>query len=188
MRDLLSSFVAFHGASLARADFQFIDFWQEADSFAAEIFTNLNEDSRKFRRRYNKAKLVSKFYQDSGECDSGFTNPSYEPVEMVSFNERAAMSTNLKNFADMLEDWIESYACLESHDRVAGKQIRVPERSVKDIRKMSRKSEYQERIKIFHFYALFFFSWLRWEKFLFICILRRNIFIITIFSLFFDHF
>jgi hypothetical protein len=153
MRDLLSGFVAFHGATLARADFQFIDFWQEADSFATEIFTSLNEDSKKvassFYNRYNRAKLASKFYQDSGECDSGFTNPSYEPVEMVSFDERAAMSTNLKNFADMLGDWMESYACLESHDRVAGKEIRVPERSVKDIRKMSRKSEYQERIKIF---------------------------------------
>jgi len=148
MRDLLSGFVAFHGASLARADFQFMDFWQEADSIATEIFTSLNEDSKKvassFWNRYSRAKLATKFYQDSGECDSGFTNPSYEPVEVVSFDERAAMSTNLKNFADMLDDWIESYACLKSHDRVAGKQIRVPERSVKDIRKMSRKSEYQE--------------------------------------------
>ena len=167
MRDLLSKFVAFHGASLARADFQFIDFWQEADSFATEIFTSLNLDSKKvassFYNRYQRAKLATRFYQDSGPCDSGFTNPSYEPVDVVSFDDRAAMSTNLKNFADMLGDWIESYACLESHERVAGKQIRVPERSVKDIRKMSRKTEYQERIKHFvkknfSFYRFFLFD------------------------------
>nr|CCG47874.1 oikosin 30c [Oikopleura dioica] len=133
MRDLLSKFIAFHGASLARADFQFIDFWQEADSFATEIFTSLNLDNKKvassFYNRYQRAKQATRFYQDSGPCDSGFTNPSYEPVDVVSFDDRAAMSTNLENFADMLGDWIESYACLESHERVAGKQIRVPERS-----------------------------------------------------------
>ena len=110
MRDLLSSFVAFNGASLARADFQFMDFWQEADSFASEIFSSLNQDSKKiaasFYNRYERAKRASMFYQDSGPCDSSFTNPSYAPVEMFVFDSRAAMATNLENLADMLGNWI----------------------------------------------------------------------------------
>ncbi|CAG5078437.1 Oidioi.mRNA.OKI2018_I69.PAR.g8984.t1.cds [Oikopleura dioica] len=154
VKEILSYFLAFSWVGLARADFQFIDFWEASDEYAAEIFSTLNVGSKKFassfQNRYNRAKLAAKFYQDSGPCDSGFTNPSYEPVEMKIFDPRAAMSTNLRNFADMLDSWINSYACLASRDRVAGKQIRVPQRSVKDIRKMSKRDEFQEEEFAYH--------------------------------------
>ena len=157
VKEILSCYLVFSGVGLTRADFQFIDFWEASDEYAAEIFSTLNAGSKKlassFQNRYNRAKLAAKFYQDSGPCDSGFTNPSYEPVEMKVFDSRAAMSTNLLNFAEMLDSWIESYACLASRDRVAGKQIRVPQRSVKDIRKMSKRNEFQALVE---FFGLFF--------------------------------
>ena len=132
----LASFLALHGAKFARADFQFIEFWEAADEYASELFSALGAASKKhasaFDNRYERAKRAVEFYQDSGPCDSGFTNPSYEPVEMRSFDTRASLATNLNQFADMLDDWIDSYACLASHNRVEGKKIRVPERSVKE--------------------------------------------------------
>lgn len=148
MREPLLKILALLGVSYVSADVQFIDFWEETDEFAAELFTEINSISGKkfassFQNRYERAKRAAEFYQDSGPCDSSFTNPTYELVEMKRFDRREAMATNLVNLADMLDGWIDSYACLAAHDRVSGKKIRVPRRSIKDIRKLSERKQYQ---------------------------------------------
>ncbi|CBY25150.1 unnamed protein product [Oikopleura dioica] len=145
---LLLCFLTLQNVSLASADVQFINFWRESDAFSASVFediytTNGKRYAKQFARRYQRVKQLMSFYQDSGPCDSKLWSPNYELVEVKKYNRREAIAINIGNLAQMLADWMSSYACFTAADRGLGKRISVPKRSIKDIRRLTRISAFQ---------------------------------------------
>lgn len=90
------------------------------------------------------------FYQDSGPCDSRIWSPTYDLVDVKKYNRREAIATNIENLAQMLADWMSSYACLTAEDKALGRRISVPKRSIKDIRRLTQIPAFQ-RIKNTYF-------------------------------------
>ncbi|CAG5100153.1 Oidioi.mRNA.OKI2018_I69.XSR.g16868.t1.cds [Oikopleura dioica] len=94
----------------------FLDFWRETDIFAHQIRDTIyKKGAQKFSKKYDRVREVVNFYQSSGECDSVVTSPTYEPVtfDEGSFDRRASPATNIAVFTDLIDRWIQSYACIE---------------------------------------------------------------------------
>ena len=103
-------------AGLGHADpVQFLDFWKESDVFAVQIDNAIAElkQGRVFYRKYKNLKTVLQYYQNKGICEGGHSDPSYEVVNMKSFDEKLNQAANIENLLGMMEDWIESYACFD---------------------------------------------------------------------------
>ena len=129
-------------AGLGRADpVQFLDFWKESDVFAVQIDNALAElkQGRVFYRKYKNLKNVLQYYQNKGICEGGHSDPSYELVNMKSFDEKLNQAANIENLLGMMEDWIESYACFDmkrhpkSYDRIINR-----------MREIGNKNEFRE--------------------------------------------
>ena len=60
------------------------------------------------------------YYQSEGDCNSQFTNPSYEEIAVWTFDEQLNVAANVENFVDMIEDWIESYVCTQEKAKING--------------------------------------------------------------------
>jgi hypothetical protein len=105
-------------AGLSHARVQHLDFWRECDSFALNIQDDISKTlgngpgSKKFSRKYENLKKVLKYYQDF-YCESEFTDPTLELVTIREYDEQLNEARNIRNLADMIEEWIESYACFE---------------------------------------------------------------------------
>ncbi|CBY36748.1 unnamed protein product [Oikopleura dioica] len=145
---LLLGFLTLQNVSVASADVQFINFWRESDAFSASVFediytTNGKRYAKQFARRYQRVKQLMSFYQDSGPCDSKIWSPNYELVEEKKYNRREAIAINIGNLAQMLANWMSSYACFTAADRGLGKRISVPKRSIKDIRRLTQIPAFQ---------------------------------------------
>ena len=72
------------GFQAAPADIvQFIDFWTENDVFALQIQRQFSteEEGTSFWSHYRAIRGVMEFYQNHGDCDYFFQNPSFELVE-----------------------------------------------------------------------------------------------------------
>ena len=130
---------------------QFLDFWDAADEFSFKLGKSLEKKNGTYLiKKYDKVKEVMKFYRsgDFGDCSYGKRNsmtfqPSYEEVTVEEFDMKKALSENILNFANMLEDWIDSYVCL---GRYGKKRVLVNAReSVDDIKTLATLSEYQPK-------------------------------------------
>ena len=60
--------------------------------------------SSPFYKKYKKLKKVLLHYQNEGQCEGGHSEPTYEQVNMKSFDERLNEAANIDNFLDMMED------------------------------------------------------------------------------------
>ena len=106
-------------ASLTSADpVQHLDFWRECDTFALQIQNDVTNNlgkvpkHRKFTSKYEILKNVLKYYQDF-YCESEFADPTLELVTIREYDEKLNEARNIRNLADMIEEWIESYACFK---------------------------------------------------------------------------
>ena len=92
---------------------QFIDFWTENDIFALQIQMKLaSNEQASFMSNYNKIRKVMEFYQDSGDCDYFFQNPSFDAVDERKFDANLGPSENVANLVKNVDDWINSYSCV----------------------------------------------------------------------------
>jgi hypothetical protein len=91
---------------------QFLDFWKETDVFALQIHDVL-VSGRRFGFIYNNLRKATEYYQSEGDCDSQITNPSYEEIPVMTFDEQLNVAANVENFVEMIENWIESYVCVQ---------------------------------------------------------------------------
>ena len=130
-------------ASLIRADpVQHLDFWRECDTFALQIQNDVTKNlgkvpgNLKFTRKYENLKKVMKHYQDF-YCDSDFADPTLELVTFREYDEKLNEARNIQNLADMIEEWVESYACF--FDK---KTKNMFARAVTNLYNTSNKSEF----------------------------------------------
>ena len=93
---------------------QFIDFWTENDVFALQIrqqfSTEAEQDS--FWTEYDTIRKVMEFYQNSGDCDYFFQNPSFDEVEEEEFDEDLSPAENIENLVKNIDNWLNSYSCV----------------------------------------------------------------------------
>ena len=134
-------------AGLGRADpVQFLDFWKETDVFALQINNAVAElgEGRVIYRKYKLLKKVLQHYQNEGDCEGGHSDPTYEQVNLTSYDERLNEAANIDNFLDMMEDWIESYACFDEK-----RQPKAYERIIKNMRDIGNNNKFQEKFYSF---------------------------------------
>ena len=98
---------------------QFLDFWKETDVFALQIQDAL-VSGRRFEFIYNNLRKATEYYQSEGDCNSQFTNPSYQEIAVMTFDEQLNVAANVENFVDMIENWIESYVCAHEKAKING--------------------------------------------------------------------
>ena len=67
--------------------------------------------ARRFEFIYNNLRKATGYYQSEGDCNSQFSNPSYEEIAVTTFDEKLNVAANVENFVEMIENWIESYVC-----------------------------------------------------------------------------
>ena len=67
---------------------QFIDFWIENDAFALQIQRQFSTDAERtsFWAEYDAVREVMEFYQNEGDCDYFFQNPSFDRVDEKKFD------------------------------------------------------------------------------------------------------
>jgi len=131
-------------AGLGRADpVQFLDFWKESDVFALQINNELGR-ARVFYKKYTNLKKVLQHYQNEGDCEGGHSDPTYERVNMKSFDERLNQAANIDNFLEMMEDWIQSYACFDMK-----RQPKVYDSVINKMREIGNNDKFQEEIYSF---------------------------------------
>ena len=87
-------------------ELQFLDFWNEMDVFANKIRDFASKAGR-FSSNYKKAKKAVLFYQNAGTCLSTVTNPTYNFVDVTSFNEQLNMGSNILALSEMIESWVQ---------------------------------------------------------------------------------
>ena len=93
---------------------QLISFWQETDFFALQIQNAFRtaEAARQFSFAYDRVREVMEFYQDTGDCDYSFSNPTFELVEAFAFDRDLPLPENIDNLVWNVDEWIDSYSCV----------------------------------------------------------------------------
>ncbi|CAG5108242.1 Oidioi.mRNA.OKI2018_I69.chr1.g3702.t1.cds [Oikopleura dioica] len=106
---------------------QFLDFWDDLDSFVFEAFDLRSRVPWKMRRklinRYEATRKVMQLYQNEGPCES---SPIFELVEMHEFDETKTPSENIEILGEMINDWIQSYACTKTsrHNKILKRSLK----------------------------------------------------------------
>jgi hypothetical protein len=93
---------------------QFLDFWTENDIFALRIqqqFSKIHEQAS-FMSNYRKIRKVMEFYQESGDCDYFFQNPSFAAVHESKFDANLGPADNIRNLIKNVDGWLNSYSCI----------------------------------------------------------------------------
>jgi len=92
-----------------------------------DVFANKIRDfaskAGRFSSNYKKAKKAVLFYQNAGTCLSTVTNPTYNFVDVTSFNEQLNMGSNILALSEMIESWVQSYCCIEDSRQNTKKTI-----------------------------------------------------------------
>ena len=89
---------------------QFIDFWTESDVFAMRIQSSFPSEEKgdEFSVEYQNVRQAMEFYQDSGSCDYFFQNPSFELVDVATFDEDQSIAANTENLVKNIDAWLNS--------------------------------------------------------------------------------
>ena len=128
-------------AGLGRANpDQFLDFWRETDVFAFQIKNAVSDvvNGKRFFKKYKNLRQVLQHYQNAGDCESQLSDPTYARVSLKTFDEKLNEAANIDNFVDMLDDWIESYACIDKK-----KTLNVYNRAINLMRQVGDNEEFQ---------------------------------------------
>merc|ERR1719223_1807765 len=131
-------------AGLSRAEpVQFLDFWTETDVFAFQIQDAVSDvvKGNRFFRKYKNLRQVLQHYQNSGDCEGDLSDPTYARVNVATFDEKLNEAANIENFVDMLDDWIQSYACIDKKNK-----LNMYNRAMNLMRKVGDNEEFQEEI------------------------------------------
>ena len=102
----ISPFLLF--SSSLSSPIQFLDFWRGTDVFALQIekaFPSV-EAGQSFWSEYSKVRGTMEFYQNEGDCDYFFQNPSFEEVTVSEFDGDLSIAENTKNLIDMIDAWL----------------------------------------------------------------------------------
>lgn len=130
-------------AGLSRADpVQFLDFWSESDVFAFQLQNAVSDvvKGNRFYRKYKNLRQVLQHYQNEGECEGDLSDPTYERVNVKTFDEKLNEAANIDNFVNMLDDWIQSYACIDKKNK-----LNMFNRAINLMRQVGDRDEFQEQ-------------------------------------------
>ena len=131
-------------AGLSRADpVQFLDFWTETDIFAFRIQDAVSDvvKGNMFFRKYENVRQVLQHYQNDGDCESVLSDPSYAQINVKTFDDKLSEAANIDNLVDMLDDWIQSYACIDRKGH-----LKRYNRAMNLMRQVGDKEELQDEI------------------------------------------
>ena len=131
-------------AGFCRAEpVQFLDFWTETDIFAFQIQNAISDvvKGNAFLRKYENVREVLQHYQNGGNCASHLSNPTYAHVSVATFDEILNEAANIDSLVDMLDDWIQSYACIDKKGK-----LKRYNRAMDLMRQIGNNDQFQEEI------------------------------------------
>ncbi|CAG5110316.1 Oidioi.mRNA.OKI2018_I69.chr2.g4729.t1.cds [Oikopleura dioica] len=144
----VSPFVAIF-ANSSNADF--FKFWGDADVFAYQVRESFPRPGlgRRFLKKYDEVQQIVRYFQLAGVCESSITSPTHEPAQNFDavFDSRASPSTNIEALANLLERWIESYACV---DDSGADDYEAVQQSLLEMRKIAKKPANQDQDVSYH--------------------------------------